>query len=195
MCLHCGKQPKRNRCYRKYPYLSRKRPSCSQKQSVSRSRATILTRRTKRTIVDSGDSTVTLFKRSSRENWPHETFWSRICGWSSVFHYLHGWLYKIDICGLFSDEIEALQFLKRYKAHAETHTNRSKYKIFEKRFQKSNVPIIEVPRFDSGGEHLTNVFKDYLIAHAISIQLTVAYTHQQNWVAECKNRTLFNLAR
>ncbi len=50
-------------------------------------------------------------------------------------------------------------------------------------------------RTDNGGEYLSNKFRAYLSEHGIHHQLTVAYTPQQNGVAERMNRTLMNLVR
>ena len=50
-------------------------------------------------------------------------------------------------------------------------------------------------RSDNGGEYLSNDFKQYLSENGIHHQLTVAYTPQQNGVAERMNRTLLDLVR
>ncbi len=42
---------------------------------------------------------------------------------------------------------------------------------------------------------MSNNFKKYLSDHGIQHQLTLAYTPQQNGVAERMNRTLMNLVR
>eukprot|EP00171_Calliarthron_tuberculosum_P004987 IDg4987t1 len=57
--------------------------------------------------------------------------------------------------------------------HAEAHTGRKLKEL----------------RTDNGGEYLSNGFRAYLADHGIKHQLTVAYTSQQNGVAERRNRT------
>ena len=52
---------------------------------------------------------------------------------------------------------------------------------------------VKVLRSDNGGEYLGNDFKRYLSENGIHHQLTVAYTPQQNGVAERMNRTLLDL--
>jgi hypothetical protein len=46
-----------------------------------------------------------------------------------------------------------------------------------------------------GGEYLSRAFKDHLMEHRITHQLTVPYTPQQNGTAERLNRTLLNSTR
>lgn len=48
---------------------------------------------------------------------------------------------------------------------------------------------------DNGREYLSNEFKDYCVSKGITYHLTVAYTPQQNGVAERMNRTLTEMAR
>ena len=47
----------------------------------------------------------------------------------------------------------------------------------------------------NSNKYLSNAFKEYLEDHWISHQLTVAYTSQQNGVAERMNRTILDLIR
>ncbi len=54
---------------------------------------------------------------------------------------------------------------------------------------------IKALRTDNGGEYLSASFQDYLADHGIAHQLTIAYTPQQNGVAERMNRTVINLVR
>eukprot|EP00171_Calliarthron_tuberculosum_P001057 IDg1057t1 len=61
--------------------------------------------------------------------------------------------------------------------------------------ESCDVIKLKALRSDNGGEYLSNEFKTYLITNGIKHQLTVAYTPQQNGVAERMNRTLLNLAR
>jgi len=60
---------------------------------------------------------------------------------------------------------------------------------------KSFESKLKVLRSDNGGEYLSNEFKAYLAQHGIKHELTVAYTPQQNGVAERMNRTLLDLTR
>ncbi|MCO5552057.1 hypothetical protein L7F22_005567 [Adiantum nelumboides] len=48
---------------------------------------------------------------------------------------------------------------------------------------------------DNGGEYTSHIFKDYCRKHGIHHRYTVAHNPQQNGLAECKNRTLMDLAR
>eukprot|EP00171_Calliarthron_tuberculosum_P005108 IDg5108t1 len=54
---------------------------------------------------------------------------------------------------------------------------------------------IKALRSDGGGEYTSTEFKDYLDKNGIAQQFTVAYTPQQNGVAERMNRTLKDLTR
>ncbi len=79
--------------------------------------------------------------------------------------------------------------------YAETHTGN---KLQSLQVLKGTPLIVIGLRFwrtDNGGEYLSNKFRAYLSEHGIHHQLTVAYTLQQNGVAERMNRTLMNLVR
>ena len=54
---------------------------------------------------------------------------------------------------------------------------------------------VKVLRSDNGGEYLSSKFKEYLDKNGIHHELSVAYTPQQNGVAERMNRTLLELVR
>ena len=54
---------------------------------------------------------------------------------------------------------------------------------------------LKILRTDNGGEYVSNEFKSYLQEHGIRHQLTVAYTPQQNGVAERMDRTLMDCVR
>lgn len=90
---------------------------------------------------------------------------------------------------------DTLACFKKYHALAEKHTG-SKLKSLNV-IQRRNVPEdkIKAIRTDNGGEYLSNDFKLYLQVHGIHHQLTIAYTPQQNGVAERINRTLIDLVR
>eukprot|EP00171_Calliarthron_tuberculosum_P004153 IDg4153t1 len=94
---------------------------------------------------------------------------------------------------------ESLDCFKKYKAYAERHTNQVLRSIsfneFEGSFNGSGVIKLKRLRSDNGGEYLSNEFKSYLETNGIKHELTVAYTPQQNGVAERMNRTLLNLVR
>ena len=95
---------------------------------------------------------------------------------------------------------EALSRFKEFKAMAEKHTSTKvkMLKVFETKHTESETsdPLkLKALRSDNGGEYLSNEFKDFLLMHGIKHELTVAYTPQQNGVAERMNRTLLDLTR
>jgi len=90
---------------------------------------------------------------------------------------------------------ESFNCFQAYHKYAEVHTGRRVNKInVIQRTNKTKEQIKSI-RTDNGGEYISNQFKDYLLQHGISHQLTVAYTPQQNGVAERMNRTLIDLVR
>jgi len=74
---------------------------------------------------------------------------------------------------------DALAAFKNYKQKAEKQTGQQIRKL----------------RTDNGKEYLSNDFKEFLKNEGIIHQLSVEYTPQQNGVAECKNRTLVEMAK
>jgi transposase InsO family protein len=54
---------------------------------------------------------------------------------------------------------------------------------------------IKCLRSDNGSEYLCKEFESYLEKHGIKHEMTVAYTPEQNGVAERRNRTLVEMAR
>eukprot|EP00171_Calliarthron_tuberculosum_P000045 IDg45t1 len=74
---------------------------------------------------------------------------------------------------------ETIEYFKKFPKQAEAHTGRR----------------LKVLRTDNSGEYLSNDFRAYLVNHGIKHQLTVAYTSQQNGVAERMNRTLMTIVR
>ena len=84
---------------------------------------------------------------------------------------------------------------KLFRAQAEKHTG-AKLKSLNviKRSAKS-AEELKLLRTDNGGEYVSNEFKSYLQEHGIRHQLNVAYTSQQNGVAERMNRTLMDCIR
>ncbi len=86
---------------------------------------------------------------------------------------------------------ESLECFKKFHMYAETHTGNILQRLLLHQYNStSGSEKIKVLRTDNGGEYLSNDFKMYLADHGIQHQLTVAYTPQQNGVAERMNRTL-----
>lgn len=90
---------------------------------------------------------------------------------------------------------DSFNCFKIYHKYAEVHTGRQMNKLNVIRRSNKTEEQIKALRTDNGGEYISNQFKDYLLEHGISHQLTVAYTPQQNGVAERMNRTLVDLVR
>jgi transposase InsO family protein len=68
-------------------------------------------------------------------------------------------------------------------------------KKFKTLVEKEAGSLVECLRTDRGGEFTSKEFNEYCSMNGIKRQLTVAYTPQQNGVAERKNRTIMNLVR
>ena len=96
---------------------------------------------------------------------------------------------------------EVLHFFKIFRAFAERHTSRTMRKLHIREFhgidsgQDDESLTLKALRSDNGGEYLSSEFKTFLEETGIQHQLTVAYTPQQNGVAERMNRTLLDLVR
>ena len=95
---------------------------------------------------------------------------------------------------------EVLECFKLFRALAEKHTSSVIGKLHVQEFHGidedlTNELALKALRSDNGGEYLSTNFKDFLSQNGIHHQLTVAYTPQQNGVAECMNRTLLDLVR
>jgi len=90
---------------------------------------------------------------------------------------------------------ESFNCFQKYHKYAEVHTGRRVNKLNVIRRTNKTEEQIKSIRTDNGGEYISNKFKDYLLEHGISHQLTVAYTPQQNGVSERMNRTLIDLVR
>jgi len=69
------------------------------------------------------------------------------------------------------------------------------FKTFKAFVEKQTGLFIKCLRTDRGGEYNSNAFKEFCKEHGIKIQLTTAFTPQQNGVAERKNRTIMNIVR
>ena len=72
-----------------------------------------------------------------------------------------------------------LDAFKRYRAYSQTYTGHE----------------LKVLRTDGGGEYINEQFNTVLFTLGIERQVTVAYTPQQNGVAERANRTIMEAAR
>ena len=77
------------------------------------------------------------------------------------------------------EKSEALVILKQYKSCVE----------------KEIGSYIKCLRTDRGGELTSQDFNEFCKENGIKRQLTVAYTPQQNGVAERKNQTIMNMVR
>ena len=73
----------------------------------------------------------------------------------------------------------ALVVFKKFKAFVELQTGHKLKKL----------------RSDRGGEYTSREFEDFCAGTGIEKQLTVAYSPQQNGVAERKNRTIIEMSR
>ena len=77
------------------------------------------------------------------------------------------------------EKSESFQCFKKFHKFAETHSGEK----------------VKTLRTDNGGEYTSNEFQNYLEQNGIIHQPTVAYSPQQNGVAERMNRTLMDLVR
>jgi len=69
------------------------------------------------------------------------------------------------------------------------------FKIFKALVEKETEESILCLRTNRGEEFTSQEFADFCQNHGIKRQLTVAYTPQQNGVAERKNRTIMNMVQ
>lgn len=111
-----------------------------------------------------------------------------------------------DLCGPMQTESIGgrkyfITFIDDYSRYTKVYFLRHKSEAFEK-FKEFEAMVarqtgsrIKVLRTDGGREYLSNEFKSYLKGKGIVHQTTVAYTPQQNGVAERMNRTLVESAR
>ena len=77
------------------------------------------------------------------------------------------------------EKSESFHCFKKFHKFAETHSGEK----------------IKTLRTDNGGEYTSNEFQSYLEQNGIAHEPTVAYSPQQNGVAERMNRTLMDLVR
>ena len=69
------------------------------------------------------------------------------------------------------------------------------FKIFKARVELESEKKIKCLRTDNGGEYTGSEFDSFCQQEGIKRQLTVAYTPQQNGIAERMNRTLLERTR
>jgi transposase InsO family protein len=69
------------------------------------------------------------------------------------------------------------------------------FKFYKARVEKETRTFIKSLRTDRGGEFTSQEFKNLCNTNGIHKQLIVAYTPQQNGVAEKKNHTIINMVR
>ncbi len=94
------------------------------------------------------------------------------------------------------------------KAKSETFACFKRYHVYAKKYTGATIGSVNVIkrstktpeelktlRTDNGGEYISHEFKSFLQEHGIQHQLTVAYTPQQNGVAERMNRTILDFVR
>ena len=67
------------------------------------------------------------------------------------------------------------------------------FKNYKIRVEKETSSYIRCIRTDRGGEFTSHEFTNFCKENGIHKQLTVAYTPQQNGVAERKNQTIMNM--
>jgi transposase InsO family protein len=111
-----------------------------------------------------------------------------------------------DICGPIkpashSDKRYILSFIDDYTRKTWIYFLHEKseafttFKIFKATVEKEIGAFITCLRTDRGGEFNSNEFGELCKSQGIRRQLTVAYTPQQNGVAERKNQTIMNAVR
>ena len=92
----------------------------------------------------------------------------------------------------FIDDKSRYTFVYLIRAKSEVF---AKFRDFEVLIRNKYIKTIKILRSDNGGEYLSTEFDQFLKSKGIEKQLTVAYTPQQNGVAERMNRTIVESAR
>ena len=92
----------------------------------------------------------------------------------------------------FIDDFMQKTFVYSLTQKAQVFDKFKEFKVFAE--DQTGVKLQKL-RSDNGGEYTTRVFNDFYKEHDIERQFSTPYTPQQNGVAECKNRTLFESAR
>lgn len=111
-----------------------------------------------------------------------------------------------DVCGPMQTETPSgkryiLTFIDDFSRFTIIYLLKNKFEVFSKFKEYVELCITmfgrkpRVLRSDRGGEYMSNEYINYLDQQGIQYQRTVAYTPQQNGVAERKNRTLVEMAR
>ena len=106
-----------------------------------------------------------------------------------------------DVCGPFEENaiggyryfVTFIDDKSRYTVVYLIHTKSEvlqKFKNFEALVGNKYQRPIKILRSDNGGEYLSKDFDEFLKVKGIEKQFSVAYTPQQNGVAERMNRTL-----
>ncbi len=90
---------------------------------------------------------------------------------------------------------DSLSCFTKYHKYAEAHTGAKVKKIYVLARLSNSCSRLKALRTDNGAEYLSTEFNNYLAENGIEHQLTVAYTSQQNGVAERMSRTLIDLVR
>ena len=110
-----------------------------------------------------------------------------------------------DVCGPMTESIGGsryfVTFIDDYSRCCAVYFMKSKSEVFE-RFKEFEAIVVNQSgqkigtlRSDNGGEYLSKEFETYLKSNGITHQLTIAYSPEQNGVAERMNRTLMESAR
>ena len=113
-------------------------------------------------------------------------------------------LVHADLCGLITPTSSSLKryllcFIDDFSRKAwiyflaEKSETFSMFKAFKQLVEKKSGCNISCLRTDRGGEFMSMEFNVFCVNIGIKRQLIVAYTPQQNGVAECKNRTVLNM--
>jgi transposase InsO family protein len=120
---------------------------------------------------------------------------------NEIFGLIHS-----DVCGPFEenaiggyryyvtfiDDKSRYTFVYLLRAKSEVF---EKFKEFEALVKNKYMKSIKILRSDNGGEYMSKDFDNFLKSKGIEKQLSVAYTPQQNGVAERMNRTIVESAR
>uniref|UniRef100_A0ACD5Z493 Uncharacterized protein n=1 Tax=Avena sativa TaxID=4498 RepID=A0ACD5Z493_AVESA len=112
-----------------------------------------------------------------------------------------------DICGEFStptlggQKVYFITFIDDYSRYGYVYLLRQKsegfemFKTFKAEVENQLNKKIKILRTDRGGEYTSGILDDFCKEHGIVHQYTLAYTPQQNGVAERRNRTLMDMVR
>jgi len=115
-------------------------------------------------------------------------------------------LVHTDVCGPFdvssvSGHRYFVTFIDDFSRFCFIYLIKLKSEVFEK-FKEFSAMVsnvygkrVKILRSDNGGEYCSLEFKEYMRARGIQHQTTVAYTPQQNGLAERMNRTLLDAVR